>query len=377
MSNKIIFRLSSLIRKQYKHFNNNWSHLAAAIKGANSNKLKIDRRKLQRLANGDKRVNLSIDELTALQVFFLGKGVSCSENLLFTQPVSLFDMLEGEVELTIFIPTYYVKEKQIESASRWDVRALECILRAPSVRNTQINLEDVYHYSTALDGKELRRALEEERWRVSLQGDHALLTIGSPFSNYSTELLLCQLLGITTPFEELSAYTEPHLPFYFFWPRKQRTSSSCFSIEKEQVRELCNVNINKIGEEDRGVVLNKKFYIAKRKGESFNLIAAQYQENGHLAVVMSAIYAPGSYGIAQFMAQSCIQTLLPEFRPKEPRPLLIILVRTVIDVRDDKSGKHSVINVYRDDRTLRSEKISIETSQLWHCKDSIWQCQTI
>ncbi len=142
------FHLQSLVYRRWEELRN-WKQFMKDIKDRNSAGEGVDRRKLQKIAEADQKVTLTIGDLRVLQEYFVDLNyVQLQENFMFRAPGSLMDALHGEKAITIFYPSGFLAPASTEGASRYDVRAFEALMRTPEISSLRVSLQDVFHHGT-------------------------------------------------------------------------------------------------------------------------------------------------------------------------------------------------------------------------------------
>ncbi len=265
----------------------------------------VDRRKLSRIARTssarDSNVSLSITELAALQTYFVHKRMlRLTENLVFEHPESLLWGFNDATDVTVFLPTRHLPELGIDCASSWDMQAFEQLLRAQQLAETRVGLEDVFHFGAKASGADLREKVKSEPWYDMLHG-RSVISVGSAYVNYFTERLLCSMCSVETPFERPRAGLKDPVPFRFYWPDRKKMSQSAFDIGRKELETQFAASLGDFDPDARGLIVGDDWYPTNKKNLSYDLIVAQ-RFRGQYRVVLSAIYAPASRGIAQLVA---------------------------------------------------------------------------
>jgi len=353
------FHLQTLITKRWLYLNENWSRFEKDIENRPPRGLKIDRRKLKDLSQGDERVTLNIVELRVLYEYFIEVGLTQPhENFIFRAPGSLLDALHGEKEITVFYPSRYLWRFDMEGASRWDIRAFEELHRTREIAGLHVEIQDAFHEGNRYPSvDELKKNISLEPWYEMLKKDQAIVSIGCPMSSYASEETLCRMFDID-PYNPQGLDTEDRLPFYFYWPelpKDTRFSTSSLSVTREELRAFYPNQLKELPAKTRAVLVGNKLYPAPKAGESMNLVIAQYR-NGHLNLVLLGVYAPGTLAIAECVAERLITTTLGPYRHRnEQQPILINLISTMITKTDNSDGTDEKPS--RDTRTLVAKRL--------------------
>lgn len=367
------FYLQFLVRQAYEErAHSRWAGLSRLIACCNEQEDTVDRRKLKAIAKGNVETPLKIWELEALQRFFLAKGiVTAQQNFLFNQAASLLDSLVDEKAMTLLYPAHYVEDRQVEGCSRWDLQTVNLLNSMPETAHLEKFLSDVYHYKQdETDPVRLLARIRKESWYRQIDNGTALGIIGSPFFNYAAELSLCRAFNIEQPFRKMPADAK-RVPFYFVWPDAHRTVDSAFRVDWDQAQALVPDAPARLGPEQRALILGDKLYVADREGESWHIVVAQYQQ-GHLVLVLSAIFAPGNEAAAECLASREINLRLPyDTGAGDQQPVLIALIKTRITTR--LAEENASDQVKRDRRRLIDWQLV--STRLWVEQDRSWEVQ--
>jgi hypothetical protein len=369
------FHLQSLVHRRWEELRN-WKQFMKDIEDRNSAGKGVDRRKLQKIAEADNRVTLTIGDLRVLQEYFVDLNyVQIQENFMFRAPGSLMDALHGEKAITIFYPSRYQATTRTEDTSRYDVRAFEALMRTPEISSLRVSLQDVFHHGIDISSpSQLEKRIREEAWYERVREPKAFISIGSPFSCYATEKLLCRMFELT-PFKRREYREENRLPFYLYWPDKDETSHSAFAITSKDLEVHYRDQFAALGPNTRAVLIGDKLHPAPRVGESLNLVIAQYWQS-HLRLVLLGIYAPATLAIAECLADRLITEPLGPYRfrthtpkgKKDVQPILINQIQTTIAQAQSRTrGKAT-----RDMREVADKKVL--SWQRWQVVNGRYEC---
>jgi hypothetical protein len=359
-------RIAKLVARAFEQAGS-WHALQQQIAQATgSDDFTVDRRKLKKLCSDDAASTpLTIKELKALQIFFSNREfIDIRDNMLFSLPKMLLDGFANETSVTILLPTRFSDKANVEMSSRWDLRAVDELVSTPEPRGVRpFRLYDVFHYGPEIRGKKLREAYQSEEWYRIINDTKAVISIGSPFGNYATELLLCEMAGVETPFEPVA--DSANLPFRFFWESKNYMSNSAFALRDKPDSNLLGRGCHDHDDVDRGLLVGDKWYPAHRNGDSTNLVVAQFK-NGRLRIVLSGIYAPATLGLAKQLADNHIPLLISEKQNH-------LLVATVVSSIDQSPGGGNLIGtgIKRDWRELKA--IRFENVRIWNTETRGWE----
>ncbi len=378
MSVKIDLRISALVRKAHRVAGGRWQRLEADIEAISWNRHRVDRRKLKRIADAESalvgddaddgdierkgKVTLSVEDMLALQSYFVSKRMlRLDDNMLFEFPESILSGFRGATDLTIFLPTRYVEAIDTECASRWDVRAVEQLLRAPQLAGLPVDMEDVFHAGGTTDGAGLREKIADEAWYRKLD-NRDIVCLSSPFVSYATESLLCIATGIENAFEYPGDELGRTLPFRFYWPDRHRMSPSAFSITRDQIAAELGALPDNFVEDERGLLVDGQYYAADADSRSFDLIVARRHKD-QFVLILSAIHAPATLGIANCVWRGDV----PMSRADAQRPsdfVYIAVAETKFNRNPDDVG--------RDRRTWLETNLVEGQPRLWNRRTRRW-----
>ena len=360
-------KIVNLLQQAYEDINS-WHALQTKIELATGDKkLTVDRRKLKKLCSGDDvaSIPLTINELKALQIFFYNRGdIPLRDNMIFSRPKTLLDGFANETNVTILLPTRFNDKANVEMCSRWDLRAVGSLTSTPVFREVKlVGLSDVFHYGPEVRGVQLIEAIEAEEWYLTVKDSQAVISIGSPFGNYASELLLCEMAGVEVPFVPLP--DSENLPFRFLWKSQNYMSGSAFALRENPVSKPSDQSMQEQDNVNRGLLVGDDWYPARRIGDSTNLVVAQFQ-NGRLRIVMSGIYAPATLGLAEQLAEGHIPLLISDKQNH-------LLIATVVSSIDRSQGDENLAGtgIKRDRRKLNA--IKFESTRIWNTETRDWE----
>jgi hypothetical protein len=294
---------------------------------------------------------------------------------MFRAPGSLMDALHGEKAITIFYPSGFLAPASTEGASRYDVRAFEALMRTPEISSLRVSLQDVFHHGTDYSSpRKLEKKIREEAWYERVRERNAFISIGSPFSCYATEKLLCRMFELT-PFKRYEYREENRLPFYLYWPDNSGTSHSAFAVTRKELEDHYPDQFAALGPNTRAVLIGDKLHPAPPEGESLNLVIAQYWLS-HLRLVLLGIYAPATLAIAECLADRLITEPLGPYRfrthrPKgknDIQPILINQIQTTITQAQSRTRAKAT----RDMREVADKKVL--SWQRWQVVNGRYEC---
>lgn len=344
-----------------------WHALQQQIARETGNKeFTVDRRKLKKIYDGSaSSTPFTIRELKTLQIFFIRRGdILLEENMIFSQPKTLLDGFSNETSVTIMLPTRFSDKANVEMSSRWDLRAVGSLTDTPAFREVKkVRLCDIFHYGPEVRGKQLINAVKAEEWYSTVNDANPVISIGSPFGNYASELLLCEMLGVEAPFEPLAE--SENLPFRFYWKSQNYMSNSAFALCEKPASHLPDRDSEDQDGINRGLLVGDNWYPAHRNGDSTNLVVAQFK-NGRLRIVLCGIYAPATLGLAEQLADGNIPLLISE----KQNHLLVATVTSNID--KSPSGENPIgTGMKRDWRRLNS--IRYRKADIWNTDTREWE----
>lgn len=372
--------IQKLVHKRWQELRH-WDAFMDDIKRRDSSGRWVDRRKLKKLANADETLTLTLEDLHVLQEYFVDLNyIQLQENLMFRAPGSLLDALHGERAITIFYPSGFLTGPSYEGASRYDVRAFEALMQTPEISSLRVSLQDVYRLGADYTSpQKLDKKIQTESWYERIRERNAFISIGSPFTCYATEIILCRMFELK-PFRPYGLQKKNPLPFYLYWPDANLASNSAFAVTREELHEHYPEQFSSLNPDTRAVLIidqerGDRLHPAPVEGESLNLVIAQYWQS-HLRLVLLGIYAPATLAIAECLADRLItEPLGPyRFRPNVPKgkddsqPILINQIATSI-TRDRSRSKRTA---NRDTREVANKKVM--GWQRWQVADGRYEC---
>lgn len=359
-------QISNLVAQAFERASS-WHALQQQIASVTGDKeFTVDRRKLKKICSDSAASTpLTIKELKALQIFFTKRGyISLQDNMIFSRPKMLLDGFANEPIVTIMLPTRFSNKANVEMSSRWDVRAVGSLVSTPEFSEARrFTLCDIFHYGPEARGVQLIDAVEAEDWYFTVKNANPVISIGCPFGNYASELLLCDMLDVETPFEPLA--DSENLPFRFYWKLQNYMSNSAFAVRQNPFSSSSGQEFKVRDDVDRGLLVGEEWYPAHRNGDSTNLVVAQFK-NGRLRIVLSGIYAPATLGLAQQLAAGHIPLIIGEKQNH-------LLVATITSSIDQSSGAENLIGtgMKRDRRRLKA--IEFMNARIWNTDTRDWE----
>jgi len=365
----IRFRLAEILRKRYIKNGKSWDALARQIAKANKGSigLKIDRRKLKRLCEGD-NISLSIRELELLNWYLRKHNEGLDEKPIFSRDKDLIHSILESDNITIFVGARFHKEFLTEVVSRWDLRAI-ALFSKTELSHSNINIQDVVIQSDS------RSAYEGSEWSVLLKSNEAKITIGSPLACPATEYALCAMVG-EKPYNGSRSIEKKLLPFYFIFPDAHyKDYPSTFFIGQDKGAHLTaeeDIHLFKsIDTGRRGLFVLGELFISERIGTGYSLLIAQRQRaSNQVTVCLSGTYATCTLALSRLITQGEIKETLPPITQDEHQPILVTVIESFTRPRYSEITSTTEKNT-RENRKLDSQKIA-RTPRLLFYSNGKW-----
>ena len=360
-------RLTELLREEaLRH--KGWKGLAAAIWRANNGhpKRRVRRRKLADLCESeDLNVTLTLNQLRALQVYFDRHHiVPLRGNMLWESAPDLLCGFEDEGDITVFYRTRFLDAVETEVSSSWDLRAIEALMNSDGLARSTIRLQDVFHYGGARDATALRRRVQGEAWYDAIvEPTTHIVSVGSPFVSYATELLLCAMCGVERGFASLPPREGRALPFRFYWPLRTGMSDSAFRIRAEDLFEMRQGRPADFRDDTPGLLIDDQWFPAPVTGQSVNLVAAGYLA-GRFVLVICGVHAPATTALAKLVAQRAVPLLLNQV--SSSRPDLVTFIPVATDIEQKGGASH-------DARVV--ERSRVLDARVWDRRQMAWSAR--
>lgn len=360
MKIQLELRLRELVDKAFEKAKS-WQTLQKQIAEATGIKdFTVDRRKLKKLGTGKAdSVTLTIRELKALQIFFTERQlVGLRENMIFSRQTTVLEGFANLHSVVILMATRYSEGANVEMSSRWDLRASQTLSATREIRELELEQQDVFHYGPRVSGRMLIDAIKSEKWYPVVFKAWPVISIASPFLNYASECLLCDMLGVPIPFDPCD--DAERLPFRFYWETGNHMSRSAFELRGNPP----GFDPGRDAGVTRGLVVRDQWYPANRDGKSTHLVVAQFK-HGHLRVVLAGIYAPATLALAKELAAGHIPLLIDQNRDN----VLVAMVECSIGVAPG-NGNRGDSGIKRDSRELRAHEFT--SAHVWNPATRDW-----
>ena len=268
--------LRKLLIEKYVRMGRSYNSLEAHMTKQNHGKKILNRIKLQELCEGVKDVSLRISELKALDDYLSPQFSLCKQPFFYREG-DFLDSFSEESNLSIYVGTRYSRELRTETVSGWDLRAFRNLLRSPELSHLHVEIEDVVNRA------DLAR-VQKDIWMSGIKKDrYSVFSFGSPFVNHATEVLLANMLGVTSfkkPVISQGSDSNNLLPFYLIWPRseeRQNIEDCAFLMDMGVAKRLYKEKAADMLNAHRAIVLADNVYISERMGDNYGLLVAQRQ----------------------------------------------------------------------------------------------------
>lgn len=306
----------------------------------------VDRRKLARIVAGE-NVTFRVSELAALDAYLALYGEGLAEKPLF-EPSGILAAIASGGAIKFLLASDPIQNLRNIDISHWDVRSMIEVMREVQ-RNGQLQVdveEVVFRSGDEPAVIDYRR----ENWYRNLTGQPgAQVCIGSPRVARASEIMLSEMFGVD-PFAPQET-GEAALPFYFFWPKKQRYFRSSFVDDKPSaVVRLPGGDkaYSRIKAGAMGLRLGEKLLTASSQLEattSYGIIAAQRRHNGQIRLVLAGLSGPSTLAAAR--AVGGIAETIPRGEPNQDSPVLWAVVEASIAVDKGLSGERRLVRGQR------------------------------
>ncbi len=260
----------------------------------------VDRRKLQGIVENKPRLNLSLDDLAALDVYLQAYGEGLSYRPLFDNP-NLVHAFSDSGRVTILLGT-----KQDEEGAHfpfWDVLATAEWLRCLTTSEVSLQLD--------IQEVPMRPMFKPAEWRPdegwgTLFADRgpSLIVLGSNRMMPAADVMLCMMCG-GDPFTNQKFAEKRDLPFHFCWnPGLTNVLPSRFQVDPDDIAEHDEAAAEKIrsGEGSALAVGKQVFFdpIAKRGwGDGYGVCVVQRRASGAVWMLCGGVSGPMTLAVAK------------------------------------------------------------------------------
>jgi hypothetical protein len=296
------FRLKQLIEEHHKRLKS-WVALEEAIaqahakapKSAWKREYRVDRRKLQRIVEGED-VCFHISELEALDDYFNNHHEGLAYVPIFVRP-TLLPTLVAQKHVHLLVGARDVHNSL--SVSHFDTNAHADIVRQLNSQSPGVaaELELVLLRAT----REEARAIQNETWQRTLSSEKAVIAVASPVANHGTDLMLSQMFRCTPYEEPAPARWRPEIAFVLHDAVLARTFSS-FVEGPEQLRLLDPAKALEIGERRWALRLGDEVFLSdsedQQNSKTYGVIVAQRRASGQIWVVAAGLHGAGTHAAA-------------------------------------------------------------------------------
>ena len=324
-----------------------WQTLQDDIEDANRFRkgvsLIIDRRKLQKIAEGRRDVRLSLHELELIDTYLTRDGSpGLAEFPLLRRQEDLFHTLRRADQVSFFVGVRSVDSLDAEMIARWDVGALN-VMKDRISTSVQTQSFDVLT-------RDVPRPMDMKEWRVvrNQATGNVVVSIGSPVASASSEYLLAEMFDIPA-YKARAALP----PVCFAHPSEDPVSAFVRSP-----REVPGMRV------DGGAVLvDGNAHVTRKRGADYGLVVGQRTGPENAAFVVAGNSGPGTLAAAECFADGQISMALPPYGGGGKQPVLVAIVATDIraDVTDRRIDKRTVGEL----RMMGRPAIFDQTSKGW------------
>ena len=289
-------------------------------------KITIDRRKLQKLAEGNKNIPLSAYELELLDTFFVKRsGTGLAEVAMFRRQEDLFHVLGKADGVSFFVGARYVESLDTDVIARWDVSAFNALRdRIPNKTATD---------SFDVASRNVGRPLHPKEWsslRRQATGN-VIVSIGSPIASASSEYLLSEMFDIR-------AYNARSTPPPVCFAHGNADYPSAFVREPTEVAGM--------RDDSAALLIDSQAHVSCTEGAEYGVVVGQRTGPDHAAFVVAGNTGPGTMAAAEFFATGQISAALPKYATTEKQPVLVALISADIGsvVTDRRIDKRTIGN---------------------------------
>jgi len=314
---------------------------------------KISWRKLEKLAKSPESVELTWENLVALDTYLRKvKGEGLDESPIL-EPVGILNAVAGPTKKVIFLVGAKPRPKDKTcDLSPWDMRSTTQLARDFTLLNSGVPHEIV----DVMLGRHTNAAsLKGEPWlELFKDPELSIIAIGSPRACLATELMMSEQFGVSAfGTASLAQDLRARLPFHFIWsPRDSREFRSRFALPADQIpsraRELRQAVL---ADRASAFRLSRRYFKVPSEGDSWKVhgvITAQRRANGQIWLVVSGLTGPATYGAA--MKVGDIRDAVPWSPQGENGPVLWAVVE--VTVAEERSGP-----TQGDDRKVKGTRI--------------------
>ena len=320
-------RLAYVLRAHKKRIGA-WSRLSEAIEAANphGSAFNIGRKVLKALCVGENaKVSLKIGQLIALDNYL----IASKERPLLVKGMTLLDSIAESNSVNCFVGSRKVPARRDLVVSHWDLRANTYISRSQlnqlRIETWDVNGED--HWNSVAT-------------RLSTGAD---IAIGSPVSNFASEILLCRMFNL--PHSKKCSVTE--LPFFIVGSERDKRNTSAFVRNRVDATRVDPDAAKKLSKERRSLVFAGSLFATTRQSDFALLLAQRNPSSGHVQAVLLGLTGRGTYKLAQILHADRLQQTVPELgRSDRHPPVLATLYKLVLesDEEDDDFESKGIVN---------------------------------
>jgi len=294
------FRIAKLL-SEHQRRHNSWLALEGEIAAAHvratgkkSARKPIDRRKLQKIAEG-KPAPLYLREFEALDDYLREFHQSLTHLSLFEHSTLTSTLgAHAKVHCLIGARQFF----QTISVSHHDTLAYATLERILNKQGPRVasDLHTVLVRKTREDAQAI-----EEAYRPLLDEEAAVVSIASPIANHGTELMLARMFRCRS-FQEASTSRRKEIAFVVPADQSQGMFSS-FVEGPEELRELDAELACRVTQRRWALRVGDEVFLAspeeeRERAKTYGLILAQRRANGHLWVALAGLHGAGTYAAA-------------------------------------------------------------------------------
>ena len=297
-------RLARVLAQQKEAFGS-FTKLAVAIEKASE--LKIDRRKLQRIVNGDETAPITVKDFVAIDAFLSPLGEGLADKPLFDSPW-LLNGLVDRGSVLLLLGSHPEQTDRRANLSRWDLKAAATVTRQVHSAGpaTGMIIDDVVFTETR-PSRDIQKSLP-----LFADTGASVCVIGSPRACWGAELTLAEMYDVAG-FSE----PDPSLPFHFVWSKdlKNLYRTSTFALDPIALKEAHPEASAELSSGDtRALVVGDELYMQSpsktgKTWKDYGVVVAQRRENGQVFIVLAGLSGPATFAAAEALVSHRTGTL--------------------------------------------------------------------
>ena len=354
-------RLSRILRDEIERCGS-VVQLAKSIERANQGRLKLDRRKLSAIADGNEDFSLKRQDIFAIEAYLTTVGTSLTEHPIL-ENCGVVNEYSKHDQVACFVACAEggTEDTPRCSAGIWDFRSYSHVARQiKAVCNAHLPLYEIERLSMSKLAV-MPPSQRVNRARSLLANRSSVCSVGALFVSHLSEYMLAEMLGVS-PFEAPTAASTLVPILFVCYPPKNQPEfrvASRFSIAANDLRhtELSSgANsqdvVEKIQSGDaRAIVVNKQvlpILFREKTYFDYGVIAAQIRPDGKLWTVVFGMSGPGTCAAAERLSDVLVE--LEPSSQDELRTVIAVVKAPVERMVDDATD--SGPNLSPEDRVL-------------------------